>query len=83
MPNTNERRQNKSFENAKESETVRESKKLVSKVKQNSRKSANEELLREQRKGHLARRVPMTDEQASERMVDEGNPNQGPAAKKL
>lgn len=81
MPNTNERHQNKGYESAKENETVRAAKQLVSKLKQNSRKSANEELLREQRKGHHAPRVPLTDEQASERMVDEGNPNEGPIAR--
>jgi len=53
MPNTGERRQIKNYENAKENETVREAKKMVSKVKQNSRKSANEEQVREQRKGHV------------------------------
>ena len=81
MPNTGERREIKRYANAKENETVIESKKLVSKVKQGSAKSTNEELSREKRNAH-APKVPLTDEQASDRMVDEGDPNGRPASGK-
>ena len=81
MPNTGERREIKRYSNAKENETVIESKKLVSKVKQGSAKSTNEELSREKRNAH-APKVPLTDEQASDRMVDEGDPNGRPASGK-
>ena len=77
MPNTGERREIKRYTNAKENEAVVEAKKLVSKTKQHSAKVANEELSREQRNAH-APRTSMTDTEASDRMVDEGDPNSKP-----
>ena len=79
MPNTGERREIKRFTNAKENETVLEAKKLVSKTKQRSTKVAGEELSRERRNAH-APKASLTDAKASDRMVDEGNPNTKPTA---
>jgi len=79
MPNTGERREIKRFTNAKENETVLEAKKLVSKTKQRSTKVAGEELSRERRNAH-APKASLTDAEASDRMVDEGNPNTKPTA---
>ena len=83
MPDTGERREIKRFVNAKEAETVQESKKFVSKTKQRSAKTAQENRSRKRRnvsssseekpreaEGHRR------DREASERMVDEGDPNQ-------
>jgi hypothetical protein len=80
MPNTGERREVKRYTNAKENETVVESKKLVSKTKQRSAKVAGEELSREQRNAHASK--ALTDAEAADRMVDEGNPNAKPASGK-
>ena len=80
MPNTGERREIKRYSDAKENETVQESKKLVSKLKQDSAKKVIEEQSREHRH---APKVPLTDEQASDRMVDEGDPNGKPSAGKV
>lgn len=82
MPNTGERREIKRYTNAKENETVMESKKLVSTTKQRSAKVANEELSRERRNVH-APKASLTDAEASDRMVDEGDPNAKPAAGKV
>jgi len=82
MPNTGERREIKRYANAKENETVVESKKLVSKTKQRSAKNSEEELSREHRNAH-APKVPLTDAEASDRMVDEGDPNAKPAVGKV
>ena len=78
MPNTGERREIKRYTNAKENETVAEAKKLVSKTNQHSAKVAGEELSRARRKDH-GPKVPLTDAEGSDRMVDEGAP---PAVKK-
>jgi hypothetical protein len=81
MPNTGERREIKRYTNAKENETIVESKKLVSKTKQRSAKNTREELSREKRNAH-APKVPLTDSEASDRMIDEGDPNvRSPAGK--
>ena len=82
MPNTGERREIKRYANAKESETVLESKKLVSKTKQRAGKDSQEELSRERRNTH-APKIPLTDAEASERMIDEGDPNVRPPAGKV
>ena len=88
MPNTGERREIKRYVNAKESETVQESKQLVSGTKQRNAKTSEEKLSRRQRTPHsksaampLKSKRPTTDEQGSERMVDEGDPNVAPLAK--
>jgi len=78
MPNTGDRREIKRYANAKENETVVESKKLVSSTKQRSAKVANEELLRERRNAH-ALKTTLKDAEGSDRMVDEGDPNVKPA----
>ena len=71
MPNTGERREIKRYTAAKESETVAEAAKIVSETKQRSAKDAEKKLSRMRRKDHVPT-VPLTDEQASDRMVDEG-----------
>ena len=82
MPNTGERREIKRYVNAKESQTVKDAKKLVSKTKQRSVESAEEELARKLKNvpSNLVEKVPeakepLTDQQAANRMVDEGDPN--------
>jgi DNA-directed RNA polymerase subunit F len=80
MPNTGERREIKRYTNAKENETVAEAKKLVSNTKQRSAKVATEELSRERRNAH-ASKPSLTDTEASDRMVDEGDPNSKPNVK--
>jgi DNA-directed RNA polymerase subunit F len=80
MPNTGERREIKRYTNAKENETVVEAKKLVSNTKQRSAKVATEELSRERRNAH-APKPSLTDTEASDRMVDEGDPNSKPNVK--
>jgi len=82
MPNTGERREIKRYTNAKENETVVEANKLVSKTKQRSAKVAGEELSREQRNAR-ASKTSLTDAEAADRMVDEGNPNAKPASGKV
>jgi|GEM_PF-3404972 len=82
MPNTGERREIKRYTNAKENETVVEANKLVSKTKQRSAKVAGEELSREQRNAR-ASKASLTDAEAADRMVDEGNPNAKPASGKV
>jgi len=82
MTNSGTRREIKRYANAKESETVQASKNLVSKTKQRSAKLASEELKREQRNDHTPK-VPLTDAESSDRMVDEGNPNTKPTAGKV
>ena len=79
MPNTGERREIKRYTNAKESETVSKSKKLISKTKQSSAKAADEEQARERRNAHESEKS-ITDAEASDRMVDESNPNAKPSA---
>jgi hypothetical protein len=79
MPDTGERREITRFVNAKEAETVQESKRLISTTKQRSAKTAQESRSRKRRtvcssseekpresEGHRS------DREASERMVDEG-----------
>jgi hypothetical protein len=82
MPDTGERREISRFANAKESETVQESKKLMSKTKQRSAKAVQENRSRKRRNvsSSSEQRSPETeghrgDREASERMVDEGGPN--------
>jgi hypothetical protein len=82
MPNTGERREIKRYVNAKENQTVQDAKKLVSKTKQRSVETAEEELARELRNvpSNVVKKVPeakapLTDQQAANRMVDEGDPN--------
>jgi DNA-directed RNA polymerase subunit F len=82
MTNSGERREIKRYTNAKENETVVEAKKLVSKTKQRSAKVAGEELSRERRKAHTSK-ASLTDAEASNRMVDEGNPNAKPTDSKV
>jgi hypothetical protein len=81
MPNTGERREIKRYTNAKENETVVEANKIVSKTKQRSAKVAGEELSREKRTAR-ASKASLTDAEAADRMVDEGNPNAKPASGK-
>jgi hypothetical protein len=82
MPNTGERREIKRYTNAKENETVVKAKKLVSKTKQGSAKVAGEEMSRE-RRNNRPLKAPLSDAEASDRMVDEGNPNAKPSAGKI
>jgi len=82
MPNTGERREIKRYTNAKENETVVKAKKLVSKTKQNSAKVAGEEMSRERRNIHPPKK-PLTDAEASDRMIDEGGPNTKPTSGKV
>ena len=76
MPDTGERREIKRFVNAKEAETVEEAAKLTSKTKQGTAKAVQENLARKPRETEAQR-----DQKASERMVDEGDPNQTPMEK--
>jgi hypothetical protein len=85
MADTGARQEITRFANAKESETVEESKKLMSKTKQRSAKAVRENLSRKRRNVSPSseQEVPETeghrrDREASERMVDEGGPNQRP-----
>jgi len=85
MPNTGERREIKRYADAKESQTVEETKKLVSKTKRRSRNSADEELARDLRNvpSKLVQpitetKAPPSDQEAANRMVDEGDPNGRP-----
>ena len=85
MADTGERRQIARFADAKETETVQESKKLKSKTKQRSAKAVQETRSRKQQSvsPRSQDEVPETegnrrDREASERMVDEGGPNQRP-----
>ncbi len=85
MADTGERREITRFANAKENETVQESKKLKSKTKQRSARAVQENRTRKQRNvsPSSAPEAPETeghrsDREASERMVDEGGPNQRP-----
>ena len=71
--------------NAKEAEAVQKSKKLVSKTKQRSAKTAQEDRSRKRRnvssggeKKPLESEDHQRDQEASERMVDEGDPNPRP-----
>ena len=82
MPYTGERREIIHFVNAKEAEEVQESKKLVSKTKQRSAKAAHEDLSRKRRDvSSSSKEKPREtedrrrDQDASDRMVDEGDPN--------
>ena len=82
MPDTGERREIIHFVNAKEAEEVRESKMLVSKTKQRSAKTARENLSRKRRNvSSSSKDKPhetedhRRDQDASDRMVDEGDPN--------
>jgi hypothetical protein len=85
MPDTGQRREIVRFVNAKEAETVQESKKLMSKTKQRSAKAVQETRSRKRRSVSPSseQQVPETeghraDWEASERMVDEGGPNLRP-----
>ena len=85
MPNTGERREIKRYADAKESQTVQETKKLVSKTKRRSTNSADEELARDLRnvpskmvKPITEAKAPASDQDAANRMVDEGDPNVRP-----
>jgi hypothetical protein len=85
MADTGERREITRFANAKETETVQESKKLISKTKQRAAKAVEENRSRKRRYASPSseQEVPETeghrrDQEASERMVDEGGPNQRP-----
>ena len=85
MVDTGQRREITRFANAKENETVQESKKLISKTKQLSAKAVEENRTRKRRNvsSSSKQEVPETedhrrDREASERMVDEGGPNQHP-----
>ncbi len=82
MPDTGERREIKRFVNAKEADTVRESKKLLSKTKQKSAQAIEETKSRGRRKApaNRAKKPGETegqklDREGSERMADEGDPN--------
>jgi hypothetical protein len=85
MVDTGQRREITRFANAKETETVQESKKLISNTKQRSAKAVEENRTRKRRNDSSSSKqeVPETedhrrDREASERMVDEGGPNQRP-----
>jgi hypothetical protein len=85
MPDTGERREITHFVNAKEAEQVQESKKLVSKTKQQSAKTAHENRFRKRRNVSLSSKEKprktedhRRDQDASERMVDEGDLNPRP-----
>src|ERR1700686_2966506 len=88
MPDTGDRREIARFANAKETETVRESKKLLSKTRQQSTKAVQENRSRGQRKvssgnekkPHEAEEKRL-DREASAKMVDEGDPNPAPPSK--
>jgi hypothetical protein len=82
MTNTGTRREIKRYANAKESETVEAAKSLVSRAKQRSAKGASEVLERERRNARKPK-APLTDAEASDRMVDEGNPNTKPTSGKV
>jgi hypothetical protein len=82
MPDTGERREITHFVNAKEAEQVQESKKLVSKTKQQFARTAHENRSRKRRNVSLSSQEEprqtedhRRDQDASERMVDEGDPN--------
>jgi len=81
MPDTGERREITRFANAKETETVQESKKLTLKTKQRSAKTAQENRSRKRRNvSSNSQAKPRetegrrSDREGSERMVDEGDP---------
>jgi hypothetical protein len=83
MPDTGERREITRFANAKQSETVQESTKVMSKTKQRSAKAVQEDRSRKRRNDSSSSKQKATetkghrrDREASERMVDEGGPNQ-------
>jgi hypothetical protein len=85
MPDTGERREITRFVNAKEAETVQGSKKLISKTKQRSAKTAQENQSRKRRNVSSSSEEKLReseghrrDQEASDRMVDEGGPNQRP-----
>ena len=85
MPDTGEKREITRFVNAKEVETIQEAKKLVSKTKQGSAKAAHENRSRKTRNVSPAGTAKPAaaesrelDKAASERMVDEGDPNRRP-----
>jgi hypothetical protein len=85
MPDTGERREITRFVNAKKETETAQSKKLVSKTKQGSAKSAQENRSRKRRNvSSNSEETPREtedrrrDHEASERMVDEGDPNRWP-----
>ena len=81
MPDTGERREITRFANAKEAETVQESKKLISKTRQRSAKAEQENRFRKGRNvSSSGAKKPgkienQRDQESSQRMVDEGDPN--------
>jgi hypothetical protein len=83
MPDTGDRREIKRFVNAKEAETVQEANKAASTAEQQSAKAARENQARKQRNGPghpKAGKVAesQSDKAASDKMVDEGDPNPQP-----
>jgi hypothetical protein len=85
MPDTGERREITRLANAKETETVHDSKNLVSKTKQQSAKTSQENRSRKRRSASPVspEKPPETaahqsDREGSERMIDEGDPNPRP-----
>jgi hypothetical protein len=85
MADTGERREITRFANAKETETVQVSKKLISKTKQGSAATAQESRSRKRRNvspvsGAKSRETEnhKADREGTERMVDEGDPNPNP-----
>ncbi len=74
MPDTGERREISRFVNAKEAETVKDAAKLAAKTEQRSAKSVQESRARKRRKV-LPGSVEKPDQEASGKMVDEGDPN--------
>jgi len=81
MPDTGEKREIARFVNAKEAKTIQESKKLISKAKQQSARAAQENRSRKRRgvsPGSEEKPREIQDDRrvqdASERMVDEGSP---------
>ena len=83
MPDTGAKDEITRLANAKEAETVHESKTLASKTKQHSAKDALANRARglrnasSKRKTH-AKDQAQEDQEASRRMVDEGDPNRKP-----
>ena len=85
MADTGERREITRLANAKETETVQKSKKLISKTKQGSAVTIQESRSRKRRNVSPASgqkpgetEVHKGDREGSERMVDEGDPNPRP-----
>jgi hypothetical protein len=87
MADTGQRHEITRLANAKEAETIHDQKKLASKAKQNAEKAALQDRFRNGPKAHADKaakpvetpaKTQREDREASEKMVDEGDPNKKP-----